>query len=114
MPEGDWFCCHDCSTIHSTFQNLLVRGAEKLPEPLLDVIKKKQEEKGLESLSGVDVKWRLLKGKIVSPETKPFLLQAISIFHVCSVIFQYNFMFLFTLLWGQHRNSCMAPIIDLL
>ncbi|XP_054803918.1 increased DNA methylation 1-like [Prosopis cineraria] len=83
LPEGDWFCCHDCSTIHSTFQNLLVGGAEKLPEPLLDVIKKKQEEKGLESLSDIDVKWRLLRGKIASPETRPFLLQAVSIFHEC-------------------------------
>ncbi|KAK7396614.1 hypothetical protein VNO78_17742 [Psophocarpus tetragonolobus] len=81
LPEGIWLCCNDCTRIHSTLENLLVRGAERLPEFLLDAIKKKQEEKGLESMNDIDVRWRLLNGKIASPETRPLLLEAVSIFH---------------------------------
>ncbi|XP_027352521.1 uncharacterized protein LOC113863222 isoform X2 [Abrus precatorius] len=81
LPEGNWLCCNDCARIHSTLENLLVRGAERLPESLLDVLKKKQEEKGLEPIN--DVRWRLLSGKIASPETRTLLLEAVSIFHEC-------------------------------
>ncbi|RZB48616.1 Increased DNA methylation 1 isoform B [Glycine soja] len=81
LPEGNWLCCNDCTRIHSTLENLLVKGAERLPESLLGVIKKKQEEKGLEPI--IDVRWRLLNGKIASPETRPLLLEAVSIFHEC-------------------------------
>ncbi|KAI4300368.1 hypothetical protein L6164_033756 [Bauhinia variegata] len=83
LPEGNWFCCPDCTRIHSTLQNLLVRGAEKLPDSLLDVLKKKQAEKGLESMNDIDVRWRVLNGKIASPETRPLLSAAVSIFHEC-------------------------------
>ncbi|KAI4349071.1 hypothetical protein L6164_009713 [Bauhinia variegata] len=83
LPEGNWYCCPDCTRIHSTLQNLLVRGAEKLSDSLLDVLKKKQAEKGLESLGDIDVKWRVLNGKIASPETRPLLSAAVSIFHEC-------------------------------
>lgn len=62
----------------------MVRGAERLPESLLGVIKKKQEEKGLDPIKDFDVRWRLLNGKIASPETRPLLLEAVSIFHVSS------------------------------
>ncbi|KAJ1418903.1 Zinc finger, PHD-type [Sesbania bispinosa] len=83
LPEGNWLCCNDCTRIHSTLENLLVKGAERLPESLLNVIKKKQEEKGLDPINDVDVTWRLLNGKIASPETRPLLLEAVSIFHEC-------------------------------
>ncbi|KAK7277450.1 hypothetical protein RJT34_22463 [Clitoria ternatea] len=83
LPEGDWLCCNDCTKIHSTLENLLVRVAERLPESLLDVIKKKQEETCLESLNEIDVRWKLLNGKIASPETRPLLLEAASMFHEC-------------------------------
>ena len=73
----------------------MVKGAERLPESLLGVIKKKQEEKGLEPI--IDVRWRLLNGKIASPETRPLLLEAVSIFHVItaypSEFINNNFLF---------------------
>ncbi|XP_028777155.1 uncharacterized protein LOC114733823 isoform X2 [Neltuma alba] len=83
LPEGNWFCCTDCNRIHSTLQKFLVRGAEKLPDSLVNVIKTKQEEKGLQPFNDIDVRWRLLNGKIASPETRPLLLEAVSIFHEC-------------------------------
>ncbi|KAH1216868.1 Increased DNA methylation 1 [Glycine max] len=83
LPEGDWFCCNDCTIIHSTLENLLIRVAERLPEALLDVIKKKQVERCLEPLNEIDVRWKLLNGKIASPETRPLLLEAVSMFHEC-------------------------------
>ncbi|XP_020211987.1 increased DNA methylation 1 isoform X2 [Cajanus cajan] len=83
LPQGNWLCCNDCTRIHSTLDNLLVRGSERLPESLLSVIKKKQEEKGLEPINDIDVRWRLLNGKIASAETRPLLLEAVSIFHEC-------------------------------
>lgn len=65
-------------------QKLLVSGAERLPDSLLDVVKTKQEEKGLEFMNDIDIRWRLLNGKIASPETRPLLSEAVSIFHVSS------------------------------
>ncbi|CAI8602516.1 unnamed protein product [Vicia faba] len=83
LPEGDWLCCNDCTRIHSILGNLLVRVAERLPESLLDVIKKKQEERYLEPLNEIDIRWRLVNGKVASPETRPLLLEALSIFNEC-------------------------------
>jgi len=65
-------------------ENVLVRGAERLPKSLLAVIKKKQKEKGLDPINDINVRWRLLSGKKASPETRPLLLEAVSIFHVSS------------------------------
>jgi hypothetical protein len=84
LPEGDWLCCNDCIRIHSILGNLLVRVAESLPESLLDVIKKKQEERCLEPLNEIDIRWKLVNGKVASPETRPLLLEALSIFNVSS------------------------------
>ncbi|KAG2682834.1 hypothetical protein I3760_10G002400, partial [Carya illinoinensis] len=83
LPEGEWFCSVDCTRISSTLQKLLVRGAEKLPDSLLDVIKRKQEEQGLDSINDMDVSWRLLSGNIASPETRFYLSEAVAIFHDC-------------------------------
>ncbi|KAK9290995.1 hypothetical protein L1049_009178 [Liquidambar formosana] len=83
LPEGKWFCCVDCSRIHSTLQKLLVGGAEKLPDSLLTVMKKKHEEKGSDTNTDLDVRWRLLSGKIASSETRSLLSQAVAIFHEC-------------------------------
>ena len=74
----------DCTRINSTLQKLLIRGDEKLQDSLLDVIKRKQEERGLESINDVDVRWRLISGKIASPETRFYLSEAVAIFHVSS------------------------------
>ncbi|KAB1221200.1 Chromodomain-helicase-DNA-binding protein 4 [Morella rubra] len=83
LPEGEWFCSMDCTRINSTLQKLLVRGDEKLPGFLLDVIKRKQEERGLNSIGDVDIRWRLLSGKVASPETRFYLSEAVAIFHNC-------------------------------
>ncbi|KAG7961200.1 hypothetical protein I3843_09G004200 [Carya illinoinensis] len=83
LPEGEWFCSMDCTRINSTLQKLLVRGPEKLTESLLDVIKRKQEERGLDTINDTDVRWRLLSGKIASPETRFYLSEAVAIFHDC-------------------------------
>ncbi|XWS66795.1 hypothetical protein CRYUN_Cryun05aG0231400 [Craigia yunnanensis] len=83
IPRGKWFCCSDCSRIHSTLQKLLIRGAEKLPDSFLDVIKKKYVEKGLDADINIDVRWRVLSGKFASPETRLLLSQAVGIFHEC-------------------------------
>ncbi|XP_014514224.1 uncharacterized protein LOC106772366 [Vigna radiata var. radiata] len=83
LPEGDWLCCNDCTRIHTTLENLLVTGAERLPESLLDVIKKKHVERCLEPLNEIDVRWKLLNGKVASPETRPLLLEAVAMFNEC-------------------------------
>jgi len=107
LPEGDWLCCNDCTRIHTTLENLLVRVAERLPESLLDVIKKKRVERCLEPLNEIDVRWKLLNGKIASPETRPLLLEAVAMFNVSSVC-------LYELLHHHHHiicKSCFTIII---
>ncbi|KAK2983740.1 hypothetical protein RJ640_024093 [Escallonia rubra] len=81
LPKGDWFCCMDCDRIHSALQNLVNRGAEKLPDKLLDIIRKKQKDKDRDTVTDLDVRWRLLSGKIPSRETRLFLSEAVAIFH---------------------------------
>ncbi|MBA0734743.1 hypothetical protein Gogos_018637, partial [Gossypium gossypioides] len=83
IPKGKWFCCSDCGRIHSTLQKLLIHGAERLSDSLLDVLKKKYAEKGLDADINIDVRWRLLSGKFASPETRLLLSQAVGIFHEC-------------------------------
>ncbi|KAK9723936.1 hypothetical protein RND81_05G035600 [Saponaria officinalis] len=81
LPDGKWFCNLDCGRIDSVLQTLLVKGAEKLPESLLNVITRKNLQNVSESAAEADVSWRLLSGKIASPETRPLLSQAVAIFH---------------------------------
>ncbi|GMH30179.1 hypothetical protein Nepgr_032022 [Nepenthes gracilis] len=81
LPKGNWFCSISCGKIHCTLQNLLVQGAEKLPDSLLNVIRKKHVEISPESMADLNMSWRLINGKIVSSETKMLLSQAIAIFH---------------------------------
>ncbi|GMP50178.1 hypothetical protein CsSME_00016901 [Camellia sinensis var. sinensis] len=83
LPEGKWFCCMVCRRIYSALQNLLVRGEEKIPDSLLDVIKKKHEEKVSDTVTDFDVRWRILSGTIASPETRLLLSKAVAIFHDC-------------------------------
>lgn len=81
LPQGVWFCCLDCHRINSALQKLVVRGEQELPEALLNAIQKNKEE----SETGVklDVKWRVLNGKMASDdETKLLLSKAKTIFHV--------------------------------
>ncbi|XP_044495262.1 uncharacterized protein LOC123218096 isoform X2 [Mangifera indica] len=83
LPKGKWFCCMDCSSINSVLQNLLVREAEKLSDSDLNDVKKKYSEKGVQIDSNTDVRWRLLSGKVATPETRFLLSQAVAIFHDC-------------------------------
>ncbi|KAL7195703.1 hypothetical protein ACSBR1_035860 [Camellia fascicularis] len=83
LPKGKWFCCMDCRRISSALQNLLVRGEEKIPDSLLDVIKKKHVDKISDTITDFDVRWRLLSGKIASRETRLLLSNAVAIFHDC-------------------------------
>ncbi|XP_058076838.1 uncharacterized protein LOC131225332 isoform X2 [Magnolia sinica] len=82
LPKGKWFCCEDCSRIHAALEKLVRRGSEKLPDSLLDVIKRKHEEKDLNS-ADLDVQWRVLSGKITSPDSRLLLSKAVAIFHDC-------------------------------
>ena len=76
-------------------QKLLIRGAEKLPDSLLNDIKKKHEEKGLNISNNIDVRWTLLSGKIASPENKLLLSRALSIFQVSAAHVLWNISFAF-------------------
>lgn len=96
LPKGNWFCCTDCNRIHSALEKLVARGEERLPDSCLNVIKKKSEENILENGNSIDVRWRLLNGKI-DPfgDTEALLSEALAIFHVrdCfSVLRTFSFM----------------------
>lgn len=87
LPEGKWFCCTDCNRIHSALQKLIVRGEEKLPDSSLLVVKKKHEKNRLESKASLDIRWRVLSGKMISSDdTRVLLSKAVAIFHVCSFL----------------------------
>ncbi|KAK7273760.1 hypothetical protein RIF29_14823 [Crotalaria pallida] len=82
VPEGNWFCCSDCDHIHTTLLNMVTCGEEKLPDSLISLIKKKHEEKGLETGAALDVKWKVLNWKMVaSDEIRQMLSKAVAIFH---------------------------------
>jgi hypothetical protein len=87
-------------------ENVLVRGDERLPESLLAIIKKKQEVKGLDPMNDIDVKWRILSGKNASPETRPLLLEAISIFHVSSAHLSQFVIILYVPFFVECINYC--------
>ncbi|KAM7254763.1 hypothetical protein ACFE04_020004 [Oxalis oulophora] len=72
LPKGKWFCCNECHDIHSTLQSMVTNA-----------IMAKHEENDFDFSNRVDVSWRLLSGKIASPETRILLGQAVSIFHEC-------------------------------
>ncbi|KAD5508664.1 hypothetical protein E3N88_16367 [Mikania micrantha] len=81
LPKGEWFCCTDCTNIHTSLENLVVGGLKTLPESSLDSLKKKQVEQGLEPSAELDIRWRLLCGKMASDDTRVLLSKAVAIFH---------------------------------
>ncbi|XP_077226208.1 uncharacterized protein LOC143859371 isoform X2 [Tasmannia lanceolata] len=87
LPKEKWFCCADCSRIHTAFQKLLSLGSEKLPSSISGIIKIKQEDKGSgndgDGDGDVDVKWRVLSGKFDSSDGRLLLSKAVAIFHDC-------------------------------
>lgn len=81
LPSEKWFCCTGCSNIYTALDNMVAVGDTKLSDSLMNLIKKKHEEKSSESFGDIDIKWRLLCGKMASGETMGLLSSAVSLFH---------------------------------
>ncbi|CAI9761540.1 unnamed protein product [Fraxinus pennsylvanica] len=81
LPKDKWFCCTSCRSIHSALQELVIDGEQMLPEALLNLVKKKHEKKSSEVNPEVDIRWRLLSGKLASEDTNVWLSGAETIFH---------------------------------
>ncbi|KAL0408827.1 UNVERIFIED_CONTAM: hypothetical protein Sradi_1817100 [Sesamum radiatum] len=86
LPEGKWFCSADCEWIHTILQKLSNAGAEELPDSSLDILKKKLVRNNMVADAGIDVRWRLLRGKDSSREDRALLSQVVAIFHVRNVL----------------------------
>lgn len=87
IPKGKWFCCPDCHRVHSALQKLVVHGGQKLPDSLLNVVRKKHNEKGTEFGANLDIKWRVLNGKTsTDDESLQLLSKALAIFHVSKLV----------------------------
>lgn len=82
LPKGEWFCCSNCNEIHASLESLVAGGQKMLPEASMGAIKKKQAEQGLEPSADLDIRWRLLCGKMGSDDTRVLLSKAVAIFHV--------------------------------
>ncbi|PHT37800.1 hypothetical protein CQW23_21373 [Capsicum baccatum] len=83
LPKGKWFCSVDCKRIYSALQNSLTSGEEKLSQSCLGAVRMKLKQKRMDFVGDLDVRWRLLSGKITSRETRVLLAEAVSIFHDC-------------------------------
>ncbi|KAL1549377.1 hypothetical protein AAHA92_17491 [Salvia divinorum] len=83
LPKGKWFCSGNCKWIYSALQNVLNAGSERLLDSTLDIIREKLIDKNSDFDTDLDVRWRLLNGKIASRETRVLLSQAVAIFHDC-------------------------------
>ncbi|GAV89240.1 PHD domain-containing protein [Cephalotus follicularis] len=81
VPEGKWLCCTGCNRIHTALEKLIARGEEKLPNFYLRPIIKKHEERSLESMANLDIRWRVISGNSIREETRELLSKAIDIFH---------------------------------
>ncbi|KAG4385884.1 hypothetical protein GLYMA_12G179200v4 [Glycine max] len=83
LPVGNWFCSGNCSQIHTALMDLVASKEKDVPDPLLNLIKKKHEEKSLDIGAGLDVKWRVINWKLDSDsvETRKLLSKAVAIFH---------------------------------
>ncbi|XP_050369171.1 uncharacterized protein LOC126787307 [Argentina anserina] len=81
VPKEKWFCHPNCLKIYSGLQKLVAHGQQKLPESLLNVVRKKHNEKGPADGS-LDIKWRVLSGKTsTGDESSQLLSKALAIFH---------------------------------
>lgn len=83
LPKGNWFCSMDCTRINSTLQKLLLGGPETLSDSSLEIVRMKQGITDVDSVSHLDIGWRLISGKVTSPESRMLLSQALAIFHDC-------------------------------
>ncbi|XP_021729860.1 uncharacterized protein LOC110696835 [Chenopodium quinoa] len=81
LPVGNWFCCSDCESINSSLKKLIEEGEQRLPDHLIDVVKKKFIEKD-SNTDDLVVTWRVFNGgKSCLDEIRPFLSKAVSVFH---------------------------------
>lgn len=69
---------------------MLNSGDEKLPDTCLDIVRAKEVEKCIDSIGDIDLRWRLLSGKMTSRETRVLLAEAVAIFHVCAEPFNFD------------------------
>ncbi|CAN8316854.1 unnamed protein product [Cochlearia groenlandica] len=83
IPQEKWFCCNDCSRIHTALQSSVSCGPQTLPTVSLDIIYRKDREKGIFTENGDTVQWRMLSGKSRYPEHLPLLSRAAVIFREC-------------------------------
>lgn len=82
LPEGKWFCRSECSNIHSALLKLVADGEHRLPDSMLETIKKKFEKDSFQANSDQNITWRVLHGKTASEEDRKWLMDAVSVFHV--------------------------------
>lgn len=72
--------------MHSALEEMVIQGEKKLPDSLLDVIKKKREEKDTQNESNLDIRWRILNNKILSDDaSKRLLSKSVALFHVSNL-----------------------------
>lgn len=64
LPKGNSFCCLDCDQIHTTLVNLVARGEMSLPDPFITLIRKKYDNKSVETGVNLGIKWRVLNWKL--------------------------------------------------
>ncbi|KAK6144348.1 hypothetical protein DH2020_021168 [Rehmannia glutinosa] len=81
LPEGEWFCCQQCSNVNSSLQKLIADGEQKLPEALSNILKKKSDAQGPQQNPEPVIRWRLLSGKKSAEDTRVWLSGAVAIFH---------------------------------
>lgn len=82
LPDGKWFCRSECRNIHSALQNLVADGERRIPDLVLDLIRKKHEETGSQDDFDSNITWRLLHGQTASEQDRKWLSDAVSVFHV--------------------------------
>ncbi|KAL0301900.1 UNVERIFIED_CONTAM: hypothetical protein Sradi_6466800 [Sesamum radiatum] len=80
LPEGDWFCCRPCNNINSALQKLIGDGEQRLPEALSDVMKMKCEGQDPHKNPELGIRWRLLRGKKATEDSRVWLSGAVNIF----------------------------------
>ncbi|KAL2937478.1 Increased DNA methylation 1, partial [Bienertia sinuspersici] len=101
LPVGDWFCCPDCEGINCALKEAVEAGEKKLPDSLMDVLKKKFIEKD-SSVINLDVTWRVFNGrKSYLDEIRPLLSKAVSVFHE-----QFD-----PICYGEHKQDLIPHMV---
>ena len=72
----------ECDRIHSVLEDLTTCGPEKVPDILLDLIKKKWKENDADGFTDFEMKWIVIRGKDAFHENSLLLTEAVEIFHV--------------------------------